>query len=252
MYVEGNWVPVVRFGGLSKSFPDPDVPWRKREVRQAMNFAVDKEAIVRYILHGHARIVPADFTAREWLDIKPYPYDPDKARQLLAAAGYPDGFDMTLRTFTASPGAELPIIAEAIAAYWRDVGIRTSIVPTTWTSLRTAWSSGHARDIAWTHRGLAFTSVLQGLIANAHSSNLFATFTNDHTDAAVEAIGREVDRDKREILIHQLGQYLRDQAASVFIGFANEPYGLSNRVGQWPTLNEQGTNLDLVTRRRKD
>jgi peptide/nickel transport system substrate-binding protein len=75
---------------------------------------------------------------------------------------------MTLRTFTASPGAELPVIAEAVAGYWRDVGIRTSIVPTTWTSLRTAWSSGKARDIAWTHRGLAFSSTLQGLIASSH------------------------------------------------------------------------------------
>jgi peptide/nickel transport system substrate-binding protein len=248
IYVEGNWAPVIRFGGLSQRFPDTDVPWQKRAVRQAMNYAVDKEAIVRYILHDEALIVPGDFTAREWRDLEPYPYDPDKARELLTQAGYPQGFDMTLRTFTASPGAELPVIAEAVAGYWRDVGIRTSIVPTTWTSLRTAWSSGKARDIAWTHRGLAFSSTLQGLIASSHSSNLFATFSNDTTDSAIEAIGRELDRQRRAERIRALGEYLRDEAASVFIGFANEPYGISERVGDWPTLSEQGTNVDLVTR----
>lgn len=248
-FVRGNWVPVIRFGGLSTAFPDPDVPWRKQAVRQAMNYAVDKEAIVRYILHGQARIVPADFAAREWQQLEPYPYDPGQARELLAEAGYPDGFEMTLRTFTATPGAELPIIAEAVAGYWREVGIDATIVPTTWTSLRTAWSTGNARHIAWTHRGLAFSSVLQGLIAGAHSSNLFATFTNKHTDAAIDAIGNELNPARRRERIIELGRYLRDQAANVYIGFADEPYGFSDRVGEWPTLSQQGTNIDLVTRR---
>ena len=250
IYVEGNWAPVIRFGGLSHRFPDPDVPWQKREVRQAMNYAIDKEAIVRHILHGEALIVPGDFTAKEWRNLEPYPYDPGKAKELLASAGYPQGFDMTLRTFTASPGAELPVIAEAVAGYWRDVGIRTRIVPTTWTNLRTAWSTGKARDVAWTHRGLAFYSTLQGIIASSHSSNLFATFTNDETDAAIEAIGRELDRERRTERIRELGEYLRDEAANVYIGFANEPYGISERVEDWPTLSEQGTNVDLVSRRK--
>jgi len=248
LYVEGNWVPVIRFGGLADAYPATNVPWQKVEVRQAMNYAVDKAAIVKYILHGQASITPGDFTVREWRDIEPYPYDPDMARQLLEQAGYPDGFDMTLRTFTTSPGAELPMIAEAVAGYWRDVGIRATIVPTTWTSLRTAWSSGKARNIAWTHRGLAFSSTLQGLIASVHSSSLFATFTDDHTNAEVESIGRELNRGRRADRIRQLGQYLRDQASSVFIGYANEPYVISDRVGHWPTLSHQSTNLDLVTR----
>ena len=71
------------------------------------------------------------------------------------------------------------------------IGIRTRIVPTTWTSLRSAWSTGNAGNIAWTHRGLAFAGVVQGLIASVQSSNLFATYANDYTDAAVAAIGRE-------------------------------------------------------------
>jgi peptide/nickel transport system substrate-binding protein len=246
-YVPGNWAPVIRFGGLVEGRPSTQAPWHERAVRQAMNYAIDKDAIVRHVLHGQARITMSDFPVEEWNALTPYPYDPAKARALLAEAGYPDGFDMVLRTFTTSPGAELPIIAEVVAGYWRSVGIRTTIVPTTWTSLRTAWSTGHAGDVAWTHRGLAFPNVLQGLFASVHTSNLFATFANAHTDAEVAAIGAELDRERRAVLIRRLGQYLRDEAANVYIGVANEPYGISRRVAAWPSLS-QGTNLDLVTR----
>jgi len=250
VYIEGNWVPVIRFGGLSGRYPNPDVPWRSVKVRQALNYAVDKEAIVRYILHNQATIVAGDFAVPEWRDIAPYPYEPGTAKRLLAEAGYPQGFDISLRTFSTSPGAELPIIAEAVAGYWREIGIRTTIVPTTWTSLRTAWSSGKARGVAWTHRGLAFASPLQGLAASVHSASLFSTFTDERTEAEVEAIGRELDPQRRSQRIRELGQYLRDQAASVFIGYANEPYVISHRVGDWPVLSQQVTNLDLVTRTR--
>ena len=248
LYVDANWAPVVRFGGLVAGRPETTEPWRQRAVRQAMNYAVDKKAIAEHVLHGQLDIVPGDFPVPEWRGLQPYPFDPDKARGLLAEAGYPEGFDITLRTFTTSPGAELPIIAEVVAGYWRAVGIRTQIVPTTWTSLRSAWSTGHAGDIAWTHRGLAFAGVVQGLIASVQSSNLFATYANDFTDAEVQAIGRETDPARRSARIRALGQYLRDEAASVFIGFANEPYGISERVGNWPALSQQGTNIDLVTR----
>jgi peptide/nickel transport system substrate-binding protein len=247
VYVEDNWAPVIRFGGLVEGKANPDVPWHERAVRQAMNYAVDKEAIVRHVLHGQARITASDFPVVEWTELAPFPYDPAKARALLAEAGYPQGFEMVLRTFTTSPGAELPIIAEVVAGYWRAVGIRATIVPTTWTSLRTAWSTGNASDVAWTHRGLAFPNVLQGLYASVHTTNLFATFANAHTDAEVAAIGVELDRTRRAVLIRRLGQYLRDEAANVYLGVANEPYGISPRVGRWPALS-QVTNLDLVTR----
>ena len=249
VYVKDNWAPVIRFGGLVEGKINPNVPWHRREVRQAMNYAVDKEAIVHHVLRGQARVTASDFPVLEWEELAPFPYDPAKARTLLAEAGFPQGFDMVLRTFTTSPGAELPIIAEVVAGYWRAVGIRATIVPTTWTSLRTAWSTGNAGDIAWTHRGLAFPNVLQGLFASVHTSNLFATFANAHTDQEVAAIGTELDREQRALLIRRLGQYLRDEAANVYIGVASEPYGISARVGAWPALS-QVTNLDLVRRAR--
>jgi hypothetical protein len=95
---------------------------------------------------------------------------------------------------------------------------------------------------------LAFASTLEGLVAGLHSNNLFATFTGAYSDRLIEEIGRETDHERRSDLIRQLGAYLRDEASSVFIGFANEPVGLSDRVGRWPTLNQQYSNIELVSR----
>lgn len=248
LFVNDNWSPVIRFGGLSPRFSNPQAPWADKRVRQALNYAVDKNAIAQAIFHGHARAVGADFPAPEWRDIEPYEYDPDRARELLTQAGYPQGFDITVKTYTTNPGAELPIIAEAVALYWEAVGVRVRIVPTNWTSLRGAWTTGNATDIAWTHRGLPFSSTLAGLQASVMSASVFSTYANAETDARVDAIGAALDPAQRKSLIEGLGRYLRDEAAAVFIAFADEPYGVSSKIGHWPALNAQGTNIDLITR----
>jgi peptide/nickel transport system substrate-binding protein len=248
MYVKHNWAPVIRFGGLTSRFPNPNTPWAKKEVRQALNYALDKQTIVKSIFHGQASIVGADFPAPEWEAIPPYDYDPDRARALLKQAGYPNGFDMTLRTYTTTPGAEQQIVAEAAASYWQAVGVRVKIEPTSWPTLRSAWTTGHTTDIAWTHRGLAFSGTLPGLQASVMSASVFSSFANAKTDALVQAIGDALDAIQRERLMLELGQYLREEAGAVFIGFANEPYGMSSKIGRWPALSQQGTNIDLVTR----
>jgi peptide/nickel transport system substrate-binding protein len=249
MYIKHNWSPVIRFGGLTTRFSNPNVPWAKKGVRQALNYALDKHAIVDFIFHGQASIVGADFPAPEWEHIAPYDYDPKRARELLIEAGYPNGFDMTLRTYTTTPGAEQQIVAETAASYWQAVGVRVKIEPTNWTTLRSAWTTGHTTDIAWTHRGLAFSGTLPGLQASVMSASVFSSFANAETDAQVQAISDEINPLRRAQLTTKLGMYLRDEAGAVFIGFANEPYAMSDKVGHWPALSQQGTNIDLVTRR---
>lgn len=251
MYVRHNWAPVIRFGGLTTRFSNPNVPWAKREVRQALNYALDKQTIVRAIFHGQASIVGADFPAPEWEGIAPYEYDPERAKSLLAQAGYPDGFDMTLLTYTTTPGAELQIVAQTAASYWQAIGVRVTIEPTSWPTLRGAWTNGSATDIAWTHRGLAFSGTLPGLHASVMSASVFASYANAETDARVQRISDELDPTERARLTTELGEYLREEAGAVFIGFANEPYAMSGKIESWPALSQQGTNIDLIVRRKR-
>ncbi|RIK93661.1 MAG: hypothetical protein DCC73_08825 [Proteobacteria bacterium] len=245
-----SWSPVVRLGGLVETLPgfyNPKVPWAKKKVRQALNYAIDKEAILKHIFHGLGRVASSDFPADEWRDVATYPYDPDQARRLLAEAGYPDGFDITLKTFTTVPGAELPIVAEAVALYWQAVGIKVNIVPVDWNSLRAASTTGNATDYVWTHRGLSFPSPLTGLQAGFSPASVFASYANDQTGQWLERIGTELDPARRRMLIHDMGQFLRDEAAAVFIVIAHDPWASGPRIARWPFIRYQVTNIDQIT-----
>ncbi|HEX9547411.1 MAG TPA: ABC transporter substrate-binding protein, partial [Acidimicrobiales bacterium] len=122
-----SWVYII-LGGQWPTKPtyDPKVPWalpdaeRARKVRLALNLAVDKQAIMQRLLGGLGTVVgswhtyPNDPWTTEALK-RPFPYDPVKAKALLAEAGYPNGFEVTMN-LTAWPGrGYLPDVGEAVA-----------------------------------------------------------------------------------------------------------------------------------------
>jgi peptide/nickel transport system substrate-binding protein len=113
--------PRVFFIGI-----DPRVaPFNDVKVRQALNYAVDVDSIISALYLGHATrlatVVPTSCFGYDG-SVTPYPYDPDKARQLLAEAGYPNGFSVEFDSFTGSV-AEHSKPAEAIVEYLRQVGL---------------------------------------------------------------------------------------------------------------------------------
>lgn len=109
---------------------DPrEPPFDDVRVRQALNYAVDVEAIIQSLYMGRAtRLATAVDVGALGYDpsVEPYPYDPDMARQLLADAGYPDGFDTTFNAFTGSI-ANHSQAAEAVVGYLREVGINAEL-----------------------------------------------------------------------------------------------------------------------------
>jgi len=135
------WVYVILGGQWpTKATYDRTVPWalpdaeRARKVRLALNLAVDKQTIMQRVLGGLGSAVgswmtyPTDPWATATL-MKPYPYDPAKAKALLADAGYPNGFEVTMN-LTAWPGrGYLPDAGEAVATYWEKVGIKVKRRP---------------------------------------------------------------------------------------------------------------------------
>lgn len=104
-------------------------------VRQALNYAVDKQAIIDNVLAGmgisSGAMVPRE--AFGYKEIPNYPYDPEKAKALLAEAGYPDGFACK---FYYSPGRYLADteVVQAIASYLNDVGIQVELITNEWAN----------------------------------------------------------------------------------------------------------------------
>jgi len=250
--VPRNWSPLIRFGGIMDPEISPDLyvaenPWNDVRVRQAMNYSVDKEAIAEEIFHGQAEPGGSSMPVPPFFDLEPYPYDPEKAKDLLAEAGYADGFPITLKTFTTNPGAELPLIGEAVALYWEAIGLDVTINQTDWGTVRGEWTGGQATTFVWTHRGLAFGDPLTALNTD-FGLNPFTTYATADTMAMLAELGEEFDVEAREQLAWDMATYVRDNATGVFLVFANEPYGASEQVGEWPTIRTRPQNIDLITR----
>jgi peptide/nickel transport system substrate-binding protein len=119
-------LPGTQLAYISFNFEDPILS--HREVRQALAYATDRQALVRYLLRGQARlangILPPDNSAYDPY-VKTYPYDPRKAQQLLDSAGFRPGpggirFHITLKTSTEESAR---LLGEALAAQWQRVGV---------------------------------------------------------------------------------------------------------------------------------
>ena len=116
-----------------------DNPFKHLKVRQAVNHAIDREAISKNLVGGQSRVVnsacfPSQFGCTQ--EVVVYDYSPEKAKKLLAEAGYPDGFETTLYGYRDRP------YAEAMVGYLREVGIKAKLEMMQYSALREKSSAG--------------------------------------------------------------------------------------------------------------
>lgn len=119
---------------LYGTFYDKAGPLTDVRVRKALNLAINREELAETLFHGKAKaaavfpISPISIGFPKALT--PYPYNPEQARQLLAEAGYPQGFSIKLFSLPTGGFTQHQQLAEVVAGYWEAIGVRTSIVPT--------------------------------------------------------------------------------------------------------------------------
>lgn len=202
-------------------------PFDDVRVRQALNYAINKEAIIQTQFQGvssvsTAPIVPAIFGYKE---VGPYGYDPDRARELLADAGYEDGFDMEFY----HPTGRYPqddAVAEAVQAMLADVGINASLTTYDWgTYLDTVivppeQSEHDTYMLGW---GTVTLDADYGLYALFHSGewpplgNNVSYYANDQVDALLEEARVTPDRGVREGLYHEAIETIWNDAPWIFL-----------------------------------
>src|SRR4029453_13687028 len=136
-------------------------PFDDKRVRHALNYAVNKEAIVRDVLKGTGSLSAGPVLPKTWgaaPTLKPYPYDPERARKLLAEAGYPNGFSTTLWTPESGSGMQSPVpMSTVIQSNLKAVGVSVTLQTMEWgaylAKLRTkeqelfapSWRGGNER-----------------------------------------------------------------------------------------------------------
>jgi peptide/nickel transport system substrate-binding protein len=195
-------------------------PFDNVKVRQAMNYAVDKEAIVKNILLGNATVTPAICSPELVFGcpkgIKGYPYDPAKAKELLAEAGFPNGFESTMLNSQGRYLASVDI-GQAIAGYMDKVGIKLQVEVKEWGLFNSMFLGGQQPTTFYHGYGNTFADV-DGIFSGHFDPARRALYWNDPgVTAKIAAEAAELDPAKRAQLAEGIVQDIFDQAPWVFL-----------------------------------
>ncbi|PYN61871.1 MAG: hypothetical protein DMD92_03945 [Candidatus Rokuibacteriota bacterium] len=187
---------------------DAKSPWADKRVRLAANYAIDRQAVNEAENLGASRltgnIVPRSFDFA--LPIEPYPYDPAKAKQLLAEAGYPSGFDAG----ELYPWPPYFSMGEAIGGYLGVVGIKTRIRTMERAAFYAALASKKLRGLCVCINAV-YGNAASRMAETVPSDGAFAYGGYPDVDALYKQQARELDRKKREALLRQIQQVLHER-----------------------------------------
>lgn len=177
-------------------------------VRQAVNYAINREAIVAKLVGGASRVLnaacyPSQFGCDE--NVRAYEYNPEKAKQLLAEAGYPDGFNVEIYSYRDRP------VTEAIIGDLRSVGIRAKLTTTRFATFKelasqTKLQLRHATFGSWSISDVSI--VMEGFFQGVDEDNS----QDKDVIAWTKEAGRLIDADKRKELYSKALKRIADQA----------------------------------------
>jgi peptide/nickel transport system substrate-binding protein len=208
---------------------DPKSPWHDERVRRAASLAMDRKTInealtLRRSLLSNS-IIPVSF---EYYWQPPAPtYDPTKARQLLAEAGYPNGFDAG----EFSGDSSYANVGEAILDNLQAVGIRVRLRPIERAAFIKAYAEKTVKNILWGGSG-AFGNAATRLEAFVVKGGTYVYGSYPDLDALFQQQATELDPKRREATLHKMQQivYERSVYAPIWqLAFIN---GIGPRVGE--------------------
>ncbi|MDX2222329.1 MAG: ABC transporter substrate-binding protein [Rhodospirillaceae bacterium] len=209
-----------------------DTPLSDPRVRRAVTYAVNRQAIVDQVFAGRAKVAsqaaPSPAFGHD-PDLKPFPYDPDRARALLAEAGYPDGFSFTVDVMIVN-STDSPLWQQ-VAADLAKVGVRMTVNVMPFARYNQGLYQG-----AWT--GAAFGMNYGSLPAldpmvgfQYHSCLWLKPWICDAEQAnLIKAIMAEFDRDRRQEMTRRLQRMTADPPIGLFLYEVTRFDGLGPRV----------------------
>lgn len=204
-------------------------PFKVKEVRQALNYAVNKEELSQGLYNGG--MVPAGgvLPPSDWAynpDLKGYPFDLDKAKQLLSGAGYSDSnpLKFTFMVYTVprgyNPAADR--LGTAIQEYWKKAGVEADIQTEEWTQYRADRRADkfQVSMSGWMGDNGDPDNFLYSLLGSANIGGANTSwYSNPQVDQLLAQAQTISDQEQRKQLYHQAEQMIVDDAPWVFLGY---------------------------------
>ena len=212
-------------------------PCQDRRVRQALNYALDKDKIIAEIKNGAATPLNGYLTPHHFgynPETPVYPYDPGKARDLMAEAGYKDGLELVFDIPAVMPNEALQL-AQMMAAYYHQIGISVEIVE---HQDRAAYSEMvREKNI---HDACCFDSsprstyrVLREKIQSTLRGPWWQGYENEQVNALIEQAQAVISATERQKIYRQIYQIIRDDAPWIFLYRPTRYWGVRSSLKDW-------------------
>lgn len=220
--------------GLLLSFDCRTAPFSDKRVRQALNHAIDKDEILSKLLLGEGAVLQGQILTSNTFgfnpDLKPYPYDPDKAKALLKEAGYERGFSTSITTRSGKYLADVDI-CNVCAAMFGAVGVKTKVdivEQGVFSKMVDAGNLGPMNMVGWYSLGDADFAAVWFTKASHRSF-----WYNSEYESLFAAARSTVDQGARLRDYHRMMAIMRDEAPSVFLFALPTIYGAAKRLAGW-------------------
>ncbi|WP_159911925.1 ABC transporter substrate-binding protein [Pantoea sp. 18069] len=235
--------------------PLAENPLIDQRVREALNIAINRKAITDRILQGTAT------EANQWMpkgsfgynpDIPATPYSAEKAKKLLADAGFPEGFQLTVHV----PGDRYPQAPEtlqAVAQFWTRIGVKTKLEVVPWSvyASRAGKNEYAVSVIAWGNgTGEAGYGLLQTLATHdskaGRGASNWGRYSNENVDKALDAATIEFDAKRREAIFRHAAKLVTDDVAQIPLFHYKNIWAAKKGLKVVPILSDRTTALQVT------
>jgi peptide/nickel transport system substrate-binding protein len=194
-------------------------PLEKPEVKQAVNYAVDVDGIIKALFAGNGKRA-AGFVASSELGygiVPPFPYDPEKAKQLLTDAGYADGFEIGMAC-PSDAYAAFQEVCEAIVSNLGDVGITVNLEMMEsgnfWDLMVKKQLPPMAGD-SWADESGESYNRMAGALGGMDAG--YSLYSDPKIDELLDSISTELDQNKRKALYEELQVYMQENPPFLYL-----------------------------------
>jgi peptide/nickel transport system substrate-binding protein len=227
----------VMFAGFNLVNPGP---LQDKRVRQALNYATDRATIIKGVLDEYGTQV-ATISTPEYPgydpSIAPYEYNPARAKELLAAAGYPNGFAITFSVTSGYLNGQ--DIVQALAAQLTEAGIKVTVIEEDTNQQREKITSGTGADLFFQGIGGPYCNIdLVAKIAFG-TGERYSTYRNAEFDALRKRAAATIDQTEANKLWSQLQQFIKDEAPAIFTHQQFGIYAYNTRVKNWKSRTDE-------------
>lgn len=213
-------------------------------VRKAINHALDVPSLIKNVMGGNAyrvsTLCPRNFVGWD-PEEKFYDYNPEKAKRLLAEAGYPNGFEAEILT---PRGRYLNDVqaTEAIAGMLTAVGIKTKVNAVEFGVFAKQTQAHQIPEFMYAAWGNPHFDVLYTVKAVVRSGQMFSWYSNPAMDELIDKANQTADPEKHEGYLRQLLRLMYDDPPFGFLYNQRDIYGVNKRVA-WEPRSDEDINL---------